>query len=217
MTIAHNRAYVKHPTMALLMLLVTPVAVIAESKFLSFVQRLALLCFLVITQPLWAAEIQRLDVVYKEGVYLLNFEAYLDGQFDKVYTLLTDYENLHRLNDDLLESTILSESSNGIYRFRFIARTCVLIFCFKKTLVADVEEVSKGEFNVTDLPELSDFSLGQGTWRLAPIDNQQTRIRFEGEVQPDFWIPPFIGSALIRHKIKKLSIKSMQQIEHLVT
>jgi len=190
---------------------------IGKTKFLNFIQRFAFPCILVINQPLFAGELQQSDVVYKEGVYLLNFAACLDGQFSKVYTLLTDYENLHRLNNDLLDSKILSKNSYEIYRLQFIARTCILMFCFKKTLVVDVEELSKGEFNATVITELGDFSSGHATWHLTSIGIQQTHVRFEGVVQPNFWLPPIIGSVLIRHKIRKLSLESIQQIEHLVT
>ena len=105
-----------------------------DYNLLFYIQRLALLCILVMTQQLWAAEIQKSEVIYKEGFYSLNFELNIDGQFDKVYTLLTDYENLHQLNDGLLESEVLSEVNNGYFRLRFLVRTCVLIFCFKTSL-----------------------------------------------------------------------------------
>ena len=147
----------------------------------------------------------------------MHFDANLDGQFDQVYTLLTDYENLYQLNDDLLESVILSESNNGIFRLGFVARTCVLIFCFTKNLATDFEETSKGEFKVIDVAELSDFLFSQGTWYITPLGARQTRIRFEGVVRPSFWVPPLIGSALIRSKFRELSFASMQLIEHLVT
>ena len=146
----------------------------------------------------------------------MHFDANLDGQFDQVYTLLTDYENLYQLNDDLLESVILSESNNGIFRLGFVARTCVLIFCFTKNLATDFEETSKGEFKVIDVAELSDFLFSQGTWYITPLGARQTRIRFEGVVRPSFWVPPLIGSALIRNKFRELSFAFMQLIEHLV-
>lgn len=179
-------------------------------------QQILLICLLWLCQPLFAGEVQRADVIHKKGVYTFHFDAVIEGTFDDVYSVVTDYENLHQLSDSMLTSELLHTSDDGIMRLRFLAKTCLLIFCFEKKLVADAEEISKGVFKATDVSELSDFMLGQGTWSLIPVEERQTRIKFEGLVEPDFWIPPIIGPWLIKKKIKKLSLESINKIELIV-
>ena len=159
-----------------------------------------------------AGQVLRNDVAYKNKVYSLEFEAIIDASFDRVYSVLTDFKRLHLLSTAVLKSEILSKNAETT-RLYFLTKTCILIFCFKKDLVADVYEPEHGEFHAVNIAELGDFESSQGVWNLAPFGTSGTKIHFKGEVKPKFWIPPVIGLLLIESKMKSIASRSISNLE----
>ena len=160
-----------------------------------------------------AGEIHRVDVSYRQGFYLFNIDAVIDGRYDVIHKLVSDYANLYQLSDAVLESVVLGSPRPGEQRLRFVARVCILFFCFKKSLVVDVTEAPDGVFNAIVVPHLCDFKSGHGTWRFTPDGPSRTFVHYSGEQQPAFWIPPVIGPFILRHKLITEAIKTIHNLE----
>jgi hypothetical protein len=159
-----------------------------------------------------AGEILMYEVSHSDKVYSLEFEATINGPFERVHQKLTEYQDLHLLSDAVLESEIIDTNDESA-RLHLLIKTCILIFCFKKNMVADVYEPGPGEFHAVNIAELGDFEPSQGAWQLTPIDDSKTKILFKGEVIPRFWIPPVIGPVLIENKMKRIASNSIEKLE----
>ena len=163
--------------------------------------------------PVFAGEIRKAEVDYSGGAYYLDFDAVINSRFEVVHSIVTDYEHLHELSSAVLESAVLDSSDPGAKRLRFFAQVCLLVFCFNKYLVVDIVEVSRGVFNATVVPQLCDFKAGHGTWHFTAVGKVRTRVRYTGVQRPAFWIPPVIGPYLIKRKLVREAIETIQQVE----
>lgn len=176
---------------------------------------LIVLCATCLGHDAAAGELQRADVDYRDGYYLLDFKAVINGRYDVVHRLVSDYADLHRLSDAVQESVVLGSPHPGVKRIRFVARVCILIFCFRKSLVADVTEGPEGVYHATVVPALCDFKSGHGTWRFSADGPSHTLVYYHGVQQPAFWIPPVIGPYILRHKLVKEAISAIRNLERL--
>ena len=162
---------------------------------------------------LHAGEVDKTDVKYSNGTFFLDFNALIDARYETVHTVVTDYDRLHELSDAVLESVVLGTPRPREKRVRFLAQVCLLVFCFKKSLVVDVIEDPEGVFSARVVPELCDFNAGHGTWRFSAADALHTRVQYLGEHSPAFWIPPVIGPYLIKRKLIREAMETIQKVE----
>lgn len=161
-----------------------------------------------------AGEVRYTEVRYHDGVYTLEMEMELDAGFDRVRAIITDYDHLARISG-LLTATSLVDRPGGGLRRRLRTRICFLFFCYKPVVVEDVEEIGRDRIVTTVVPALSDFRSGRSEWRLTVPEPGRTRIRFEYEMEPDFWIPPLIGPLLIKSTLRHEAEKTINKIEEL--
>ena len=110
----------------------------------------------------------------------------------------------------------MSTPGAAIKQRRLVTQTCILVFCFTAKMVEDVWEK---DYSVSTriIPGLSDFDSGKTLWRLVPVAPGQSRLEINSELEPAFWIPPFIGPYLLKRKMLKEAKQSVMQIEALAT
>lgn len=147
-----------------------------------------------------AATITRADVSEKNGKYTVSFEAVVDADSRNVRRLMTDYAHLDRLSKTIIESRIL-KTENNKQRIGLVARVCVLFFCKTMKKVEDVETLKNGDIVTAAIPQLSDFHYALEHWQILAEQNQ-TRIKYQAELRPSFYIPPLIGPWLVKSKIR---------------
>ncbi len=143
-----------------------------------------------------AGEIEQATVRHKDGVYTLALDIVVASRYEPVYALITDYDHLYRISEVLIETTLLSQPDAEVKRRRLVIRTCILVFCFTTRMVEDVQETGN-TIIATIVPEQSDYKHGKTEWYVASVDAGHSRIRLLSELEPDFWIPPFIGPWLM--------------------
>ena len=175
---------------------------------------LAFIALLFGAMTVTAGEIQRAEVRHKDGVYTLDLSVVLASRFDPVYVIITDYDQLHRISEVLVETALLSEAGAEVKRRRLVTRICILIFCFTAKMVEDVWEVDNSIITKI-IPEQSDYKFGKTMWRVDPVDDEHSRIQLYSELEPDFWIPPFIGPYLMKRKMMSEAKKTIIRIEEL--
>lgn len=159
-----------------------------------------------------AAELINLDTNYKKGIYTVRLEMELDVTAGHVKQVLTDYHQLHLLNPSIVESRLLSFSDYGYARVFTRVKSCVLFYCREFTRVEDVYQSASGDLVALIVPEQSDFKAGQAVWRITEYGNR-TLLVYEASMQPDFFIPPVIGSYLVEEKVKDELLVSFNRIE----
>ncbi|HQU17279.1 MAG TPA: SRPBCC family protein [Gammaproteobacteria bacterium] len=161
-----------------------------------------------------AADVVQLGVTHEQANYRLTLVMDLTMPADRVRALITDYAHLRRLNPAILESQVLARSGN-ITRVRTLVRGCIAFFCFTVKQVQDVEQRPDGEIVARTIPALSDFRYGLAHWRVVPDGRQASRLYFDVDVVPSFWVPPLIGPWIIRYKMRQEALQTAANLERM--
>ena len=170
---------------------------------------------IIVCSNAFAGEIRQVTVEYDKGVYTINFDATVTAPREKVFDLLTDYDQLHRISDSILESAALDTDGDSNGKSRILLNSCILFFCRKAVLVEHISTIQGDEITATVDPLTSDFKSGESHWKFLSLDNQHTRIELHKELEPGFWYPPVIGPWLVKKKmIQELTIM-LERLEQL--
>jgi hypothetical protein len=88
---------------------------------------------------------------------------------------------------------------------------CEAFFCRNVTRVERVE-AGPGNLVATVIPELSQLRRGltRTTWQ--PVD-AGTRVRYEAQFEPDFWVPGFIGRQFAGHSLRESTLELFSNVE----
>ena len=167
---------------------------------------------LLVAAPVLAGKVYTASVNHQSGVYLVEVDALVNVAELRVRELLTDYNHLGRVNEAIEVSEILITREPGDYRVRTVTEACIWFYCKRIHQVQDVLEAYDGSVTATVIPELSDFRHGYARLNLWQ-EPGGTRVLIRSEVEPDFWIPPFIGPWLIKRKLRSEALETVQNLE----
>lgn len=168
-----------------------------------------------------AAEVVTARVDRVADRYRVDFVVLIDGEPDRLREIITDYGRLQELSPSVVSSRLLSGRNGGDARVEVILRPCVLIiFCKKITKVSDAHvEADAARVQYITVPGLSDFRAGRETITMLNAGNKETpRVRFKyaAELKPDFYVPPFVGTWLIRRAIVDDLETTSRRVERLL-
>ncbi len=166
-----------------------------------------------LAQGAGAVEILESRVFTDDGHYLIHLDARLDAPVWRIRALLTDYPNLHRLSPTILESELLLADPPH-YRIRLLSEGCVGFFCRRLEQVQAIREWRDDFIEVIDEPGRSDFRIGRAVWRIR-ADQEKTRLQYNGDFVPDFWIPPLLGPPLFRARLERETRRLFDRLERL--
>ena len=160
-----------------------------------------------------SADILSADVHHEGERYFLSIDAYLDAPPSAVFAVITDYDHLHELHRRVRESRVvrrIDEHTVEVYT-RFWG--CVAaIFCKGMEQVERVEETPPVELRATIIAGQSDLSAGTVRWRLQAQD-AGTRLRYDSEMDPDFWVPPVLGDRMLESSISRTTREMIRRVE----
>lgn len=176
--------------------------------------RTGLLWLVLLAARASAGEVIDATVQHVEGRYFVAIDAWLDAPSTAVYAVLQNYDNQSRLSPNIVESRVLFSRTAESHRTRHVLQSCVLFFCRRMVKVQDVVELGDGVIIATVVPEGSDFHDGQTRWHVRP-EARRTRLTYEGNLRPAFWIPPFIGPYLIERRLRSDTLQSVERLEEL--
>lgn len=161
-----------------------------------------------------AATILRTHVSHDRSRYTIAFEVLLDARHAQVARLLKDYDHLQRLSPTVIDSRVLGQGPAGESRVHVVVRACALFLCKTVNKVGEWAELPGGDLRYRNVPELSDFAENEEIWHLQP-EGQATRLRYEAEMVPKFFVPPIIGPLVIKAVIRRELRESAQRVEAL--
>ena len=164
--------------------------------------------------PALAYSLDDTTIQHSAGVYTVAFDMRLDADAASVRTLMTDYDHLDRLSDIVIDSRVLDVLADGSKRIQLDVRACVWIFCRTVRRVEDVTTLENGDLSASALPERSDFSHAVERWRIDPTPGG-TRLRYNAQLAPNFFVPPLLGPYLIKQAIRRELISAAQHLEAL--
>lgn len=158
-----------------------------------------------------AGTVEDAEVVYNNGRYRLDLSMRIDSDPAAVYAIVTDYDRLTRISRTITDSSEL-EHDAGIRR-RLVTETCVWFFCFEATMVEDIIE-SDTSVHALIVPEQSDYRYGESVWRVNAADGG-ARVTFQTTLEPDFWVPPVIGTWMMKRRMREEAERTVLNIEQL--
>lgn len=166
-----------------------------------------LLCSLVTL----AGEVLQSHVSHKDGVYDAWLEMQISAAPDKVYALLTDFNNLTKLSDAITQSTLITANPPQ-YIIIIKTHNCVLFFCKDLQQTQRVLELKDGHIMVEDIKGKSDFIFADTLWQVSP-DKKGTLVTFSTTVKPDFWLPPLLGPMLFKSRLLEETQLMIERME----
>jgi hypothetical protein len=154
-----------------------------------------------------AAQVSGVQVTHDGARFLIDMHIAIDASPPAVFRALQDYATLARYNPDLRAVRIQpTADSHRVLLFTTI-HTCVLVFC--KTM--HQEEImtatyhGNGDMLEARILSRGDFKAGYGLWTVRPCPTARpaTCLDVHIELVPAFWVPPAIGSWVIRRKMEE--------------
>lgn len=152
---------------------------------------------------------------HKGNTYHFQLQFTANGPSKRVLALLTDYNQLARLNPLIKSSRVLPTDSLDIDRVEIITRGCMLFFCKTIRRVEDVTIANEQHIKSSIAPMLSDFKSGHTLWTFTP-KGTQTLVDFQATMVPDFWLPPFIGPYTLKKQLRKQLERTALKINQLL-
>jgi hypothetical protein len=159
-----------------------------------------------------ASQLVRLDVDQIANSYTVYVVMELDASAEKVRSILTDYAHLDRLNASITASNIIDAKGDGTVRVLTRFRNCILLFCMTVQRVEDITEDGQGRILVVLVPDLSSFRSGQASWEVKSTGSG-SRVIHRATLEPDFWLPPWIGTAILKATLRREIRVSFENLE----
>jgi hypothetical protein len=173
---------------------------------------------------LLAAELTHMDVQRKGKRFYLDSTLIVDAPIETMYTILTDYNSMHQFSRGIVHTQDVTPDDQGRRRVYSHIRGCVAFICRNLERVERLESVQYSKITTTLDPQLSkNVRWNISTWELESVqaDTQlvnklqasKTRIRYQMEFEPGFWVPPLIGGYMVKRSLAQDGIEIMSRME----
>ena len=159
-----------------------------------------------------ASQLVRLDVDQIANSYAVYVVMELDAPAEKVRAILTDYAHLDRLNASITASKIIDARGDGTVRVLTRFENCIVFFCMTVQRVEDITEDAQGRILVALVPDASSFRSGQASWEVTSTESG-SRVIHRARLEPDFWLPPWIGTAILKATMRREIRASFENLE----
>lgn len=181
---------------------------------------LAVLGLCAVPQLAAALQIQAITVGHEGARYRMDMRVTLAVPAARAYAVFADWTRLPELNPAVREVRKLPQADpppgtapadwlgatpDLSQRIFTAVHVCVLLFCRTVHQVQDIDQravADGGWLRAVVVPALSDLRYGHAQWMFSG-DAKQTELRASIQVEPDFWIPPVVGPALLASKMRE--------------
>ena len=167
-----------------------------------------------VSAPLPALEVLRLDAASSGGIYTIDAELVIDAPPAAVHAVITDYEHLTSLSPRIEESRVLEKEPNATLVFTRV-EGCFAFFCRTFDRVERVVEFGPDHVEATTLPDQSDVGFGKVVWVLHASGENATRVEYYTALEPTFWVPPLVGRIALRRSMEAEAMRMFGNIETL--
>ncbi|MGQ0698716.1 MAG: SRPBCC family protein [Panacagrimonas sp.] len=164
-----------------------------------------------------AFELHEITVVHAGERYRIEMSVSLDVPARDAFGVFSDVSKLPQINPSVREARVLRENISAGLRVYTNVRMCISFFCRHLEQVQDMQflpDGTGGEIRADVLPERSDLRYGRAHWTLKDCAGR-TCLKFDAELEPDFWVPPLIGPWLIQRKLRSEAMETSDGIERL--
>jgi hypothetical protein len=168
-------------------------------------------CYLPASMP---ATLRNVDVSRHQDRYRVVADTHLDASPEAIYKVLMDFngDRYQRISEIYKESSYLPPDSDGTPLVYTRVEGCLLRYCRSMSRVERLEVVTPQFIRSRTVPERSDFKYSLSEWTFEP-DGEGTRVTYLMEMEPDFWLPPFVGPWFLKRTLLKGAPAAIEQIE----
>jgi hypothetical protein len=169
-------------------------------------------CVLLAAQDACALDVRRAEASFQDGAFHVRFEALLDASPAGVAAVLNDYRNFGRLDPRIHRVEVGGSDPDGTVTMRTSIDACAGFFC---RTVQRVERVHSrpGSLDSEVVPDQSDMRQGSARTRWE-AEGAGTRVRYEADFQPAFWVPGFIGRHYALGALEQSTRQLFERVEH---
>lgn len=167
-----------------------------------------LLAFLVVLAPARAADI-RVDITREGDVFTVEAQAEFEGGIARTWRVLTDYGRYAQYIPEVSESRVVSRqgrevqvAQKGEARLLFVKfPIAVRLAITEHPRERIVSRAVAGSFR-----EMRNaYSLEAGEGRVV--------LRYAGRLVPDFYVPPVIGTLVLKRNIEAMFVALVEEME----
>ncbi|MFT6332238.1 MAG: hypothetical protein ACJAW3_000568 [Lentimonas sp.] len=174
--------------------------------------RIILLTFLLLfNNSSQAAEINSIKTKHKNGRFTIDAKLTISASPENIFRILTNYQNLPKISPKIISSKILKKSVKNI-KVRTVIKGCALFACKIIVNTQLVTSVPNEKITTITLPKESNLKFGKMIWIMKKNGNK-TDVTYFAQIEPEFFIPPIIGSFLIKKSMKKEAEELMNNVE----
>jgi hypothetical protein len=163
-----------------------------------------------------SATLRAVDVSRDQDRYRVVADTYLDAPPEAVYKVLLDFngDRYQRISEIYKESSYLPPDADGTPLVYTRVEGCLLRYCRSMRRVERLEVVTPEFIRSRTVPERSDFKYSLSEWTFA-AEGRGTRVTYMMEMEPSFWLPPFVGPWFLKRTLLRGAPSAIDQIEHL--
>jgi hypothetical protein len=162
------------------------------------------------------ATLRSVDVSRQHDRYRVVADTHLDASPEAVYKVLLDFDGdrYQRISDIYKESSYLPPDLDGTPLVYTRVEGCLLGFCRSMRRVERLEVVTPQFIRSRTVPERSDFKYSLSEWAFV-AEGTGTRVMYRMEMEPSFWLPPFVGPWFLKRTLLRGAPDAIDQIEAL--
>jgi len=156
-----------------------------------------LLAVLAVPWPAVARADPEVHIERRQGVFRVDVTIPVEVDAQTAWQVLTDYNRLAEFVPDMRSSRVVSGAGEPL-RVRQVGEAGVLFFRVDVDVDLQIEE--------TPPEKLAFRAVGgnmkhmKGDWRIART-GQDIVLSYQAELEPGFWVPPLLGTALMRRDV----------------
>jgi Polyketide cyclase / dehydrase and lipid transport len=160
------------------------------------------------------ATLRTVDVWRKQDRYRVVADTHLDASPEAIYKVLLDFDGdrYQRISEIYKESSYLPPDNDGTPLVYTRVQGCLLWYCRSMRRVERLEIVTPEFIRSRTVPERSDFKYTLSEWTFA-AEGTGTRVTYMMEMEPNFWLPPFVGPWFLRRTLLQGAPAAIDQIE----
>jgi hypothetical protein len=160
------------------------------------------------------AKLRTVDVSREHGRYHVQADTHLDAPPEAIRGVLLDFDHdrYSRISEIYKESGYLPPDKDGTPLVYTRVEGCLALFCRSMRRVERLEVVTPGYIRSRAVPDRSDFTYSMSEWTFE-AEGDGTRVTYKMDMEPRFWLPPFVGPWFLKRTLLRGAPAAIDQIE----